>query len=147
MTKLEHTLEIRAPAEKVYDYIINPELFASGFPGNVEAKKRYEGEPKAGDIFDISGRVGGRNMKMTLKFSDLVLGERVVLEGVGGDFKSFRDTTILEKTEIGTRVIETWEYEPPYSILGKIFDAIKIRKDMENYLVEGHNKMKETLER
>ena len=123
-------------------------LFASGFPGNVEVKKSYEGGPKVRNIFDISGQVGGRNMKMTLKFSDLAPGERVVLEGVGGDlFKSFRDTTIHEKTEIGTRVIETWEYEPPYSILGKILDVIKIRKDMENYLVEGHNKMKETLEK
>jgi len=147
MTRLEHTIEIRASAEKVYDYSTNPEFFASGFPGNVEVKKSYEGEPKVGDIFDISGQVGGRNMKLTIKFSDLVPGERVVLEGVKGDFKSFRDTAIHEKTETGTRVIETWEYEPPYSILGKILDAIKIRKDMENYLVEGHNKMKETLER
>ncbi len=71
----------------------------------------------------------------------------VVLEGVGGDFKSFKDTAIYKKTEMCTEVIESWEYEPPYSILGKILDMVKIKKDMQKYLVDGHKKMKEVLEK
>ena len=147
MTRLEYSTEIGAPPEKVYDFITDVGNFAKFFPGKIEVKKNYEGNPKVGDTMDISGEVGGHRMKSNSKWTELVPGARAASVQVSGDMKSFMDTYVFEKTNTGTRVTETWEYEPPYSILGKILDAIKIRKDMENYLHESHRKAKEILEK
>jgi len=73
--------------------------------------------------------------------------ERAVLDAVEGDFKSFKAVGMNKKPEIGTEAFESWEYEPPYSILGKILDVLKIKKDMKNYLIDSHRQMKEVLEK
>lgn len=146
MARLVNETEIKAPLEKVYSDFLDMDSFASSFSGDIEVKKNYQGDPKVGDTFDLSGEVSGARIKSTTKFVEVVPNSRIVLEQVSGDFKSFRDTIVLEKTEDGTCVTETWEYKPPYSILGKILDAVRIRKDMEHYLTEGHRKARERLE-
>lgn len=138
--------EIKAPLEKVYGDFLDMDNFASSFSGDIQVKKNYQGDPKVGDTFDLSGEISGGRIKSTPKFVELVPNSRIVLEQVSGDFKSFRNTIVLEKTEDGTCVTETWEYKPPYSILGKILDAVRIRKDMKNSLTESHSKAKERLE-
>lgn len=147
MTRLEQSTEVRAPIERVHDFLVELDNFAAIFPGSVVTKKNFQGNPKVGDTYDISGDVAGQRLKATMRFIELVPNAMIVSEQVSGDFKSFRDTVIFEKTDGGTRLTETWEYEPPYSFLGKILDAVKIRREMENYLVEGHKQAKETLEK
>ena len=86
-------------------------------------------------------------MKTTLKFTEIVPNARVTQEQVNGDMKSYKDIIVLERTDGGTRVTETWEYKMPYSILGKVLDALKVRGDLENYLAEYHRKAKESIEK
>ena len=147
MTRLEYSIEIEAPPEKVYDFYTNVDNLAKLFPGKVEVKKNYEGNPKVGDTMDISGDLGGQKFKQNMKWTELVPSTRTVWAQVSGDMKSLIDTVSFEKTSTGTRVSEIWEYEPPYSFLGKILDALKMRKEMENYLTEGNRKAKEILEK
>lgn len=147
MTKLEHSVEIEAPIEEVYEFSVEIDNYAEIFPGRIEIIKNYEGNPKVGDTFNLSGEVAGRRLKETMRFVELVPNARIQLTHVDGDMKSFKSIVVLESTGPRTRVTETWEYEPPYSFLGQILDAVKIRKDLENYLVESHRKTKGLLER
>lgn len=147
MTRIENSTEIAATPEIVYDFFFDVDNFVSFFPGKVEIQKNYEGRPNIGDTFNLTGELAGQRMKSTLRYSDIVPNARVVLEQVNGDLKSFRQTIVFRKTNSGTLVTDTWEYEPPYSFLGRILDAVKMRKDLENYLVEGYRKAKESLEK
>lgn len=144
---MEHSVEIKATVDRVYQFVQDQEFWESAFSGDVKVKKNYKGDPKVGDTFEISGRVAGQRLKATMEFTELVPPSRIVLDLVKGDFKDFRDTVVLERASGGSRLTETWEYQPPYSILGQIIDAVKIRKDMEKYLNEGLAKMKEKIER
>lgn len=146
MTELEVSTVIEAPPERIYGFFSDIAHFSEAFPGILSIKKNYVGSAKVGSTADMSGEIAGHRMKARIEYAELVPSSRVVLKQVSGDFKRFRQTVVIEKQENGARVTETWEYQPPYSILGQILDRVKIRKDVENYLVEGHRRAKERLE-
>lgn len=147
MTRLEHSTEIKAPPEEVYSFFSNASHFPELFPGDIEVKKNYQGSPEAGDTFDMTGQVAGRRLNARVRHVEAVPNARIVLEQVSGDFKSFREIIVFGKTNAGTRATAIFEYDPPYSFLGQILDAVKIRRDLERYLVDGLKKAKERLER
>lgn len=147
MTKLQISAEIDAPIEQVYEFFLDVDNWALPLPGSLHVKKHYVGSPKVEDTFDAIGEVSRRRWKARLKFTELVPNSKIVCEQAKGDMRSSKDTLVFEKTGSGTYVTETWEYRAPYSFLGQIFDAVKIRKEMGNHLAKRHSKFKEKLER
>lgn len=147
MTRLEHSIEIEAPIERVYEFWLDPDIHTNFFPSNIQVQKHFNGKPRVGDTYDFSGELAGQGMKLTFKYIELEPNVKVVEERVKGDMKRFRDSIVLEKIDHGTRVTDTWEYELPYSVIGKVIDAVKARKELRNYLTEILRKAKESLEK
>ena len=145
MTSIEHVIEIDAPIEKVHEFLLDVEFFASSFPGNTVASKNYQGDPSAGDTFSISGLLSGVRMNGSFKFVE-VSPERLVISQISGDLAQFKIMSIRSKTESGTKIREVWEFEAPDSLQGAILDSANVKQDMENYLIENHKRLKKMLE-
>jgi len=61
--------------------------------------------------------------------------------------KKYESTDLFEPTEKGTKWTLVLEYELPYSLLGKIVDKLKARKDIEKSLDYSMKKTKELVEK
>ena len=62
---------------------------------------------------------------------EFVKNKRQTLQQKGGAMKKFLATDTFEPTNGGTKWTNIVEYELPYSLLGKIIDNLKVRKDMK----------------
>jgi len=61
--------------------------------------------------------------------------------------KKFDMLDLFEPADGGTKWTSIVEYELPYSLLGKLVDKLKVRKDMEKGADYQVNKTKELIEK
>ena len=62
-------------------------------------------------------------------------------------FLLFTRSFTLEPTTEGTKFMFEMEYELPYSVIGKIFNKLKVQKEMEEDVYEGLKNLKFILEK
>ena len=74
----------------------------------------------------------GRKMEWDGRIIEWVENGRVVWEATSGTPRKMRMKAVnrVEREEGGTRYSLEVEYEPPYSILGKIMDLIMIKRSL-----------------
>lgn len=67
-------------------------------------------------------------------------------EMVSGAFKQFKHEHIFEEHEQGTLMIDQFDYTSPYGVLGKIVDALFLKKYMTNLLITRNQSVKKFAE-
>ncbi len=60
--------------------------------------------------------------------------------------KHFQKTQLFEATAKGTKFAAIVECEMPYAILGKIMDALMVRRQMTSYFKGAYDRGKEVFE-
>ena len=151
MTKIEGSVEIKAPIEKVFSFISNPKNQEKMF---VDSKFKIEDismQPDGvGTKFRLSAFMGGRNVKPHWhEFTEFEEGRRIVsheVKGGGGAMKSEDLTFVLGTTDKGTKLTIITDYEFPYSVLGKLVDTLAFKKAFELLVEGGTRRTKEILE-
>lgn len=78
----------------------------------------------------------GITQHLTSKITDMDIPNSFVDEMVSGAFKSFKHQHIFKVQSEGTLMIDVFEYEAPFGILGKIFSALVLKKYMTKLLSE-----------
>jgi len=149
MTRIEKTIEIKAPVEKVFAFVTDIDNFAKTQPPEMETEilSRDEGPPRVGFTAKVRAKAGGQVWEVEDEITELVENERYYGRQKGGALKKFEHTDLFEPTEGGTKWTSIMEYELPYSLLGKIIDKLKVRKDMEKAMDYSVKKTKELLEK
>lgn len=149
MTRIEKTMEIKAPVEKVFAFVIELDNFVKTVPPEMEMEvlSRDEGPVRVGFTAKIRAKVGGNVFEVEDECTELVKNKRYSGRQKGGSMKKFEHTDLFEPTERGTKLTSIMEYELPYSLLGKIIDKLKVRKDMEKIMDFSMKKTKELLEK
>lgn len=126
MVKLEKTITINAPIEKVFDYIDDPTNLPDIWPSFVEAKD-VQRLPNGGTSFRWVYRMGGMHFEGTSEAIEYIANQRSVFKNKGGI-----DSTITWKflsEADGTNVIFAAEYIVPVPVLGKLAEAVIIKKN------------------
>lgn len=149
MGRVESSIEIEAPIEKVFVFLSNPKNQEKIF---VDADVKVEDVSKqpigVGTRYRISSVIAGR--KVGLHWHEFVEFEEnrrfVDHEVKGGSLKKEEMTFVFGTTDRGTKVTMTIDYEFPYSVLGKILDKLMVRKGFERFVKGGAQKAKEILE-
>jgi uncharacterized membrane protein len=72
--------------------------------------------------------------------------KRLSIRTIGASKFKWQGTDVLETTAKGTKLTSTIDYEPPYSVLGKILDKLMVHKDIEKGIERSLNDMKKALE-
>jgi len=149
MGRVESSVEIEAPIEKVFVYLSDPKNQEKIFvDSDFKIEDVSEQPAGVGTRFRISAVIGGRNVKPHWhEIVEFEQNHRIVDSEVkGGVFKREDLTFAFETTDRGTKLTIVEDYEFPYSVLGKLIDKLMARKGFELWIHSGAQKAKEILE-
>jgi uncharacterized protein YndB with AHSA1/START domain len=151
MGRVESSVEIEAPIEKVFVYLSNPKNQEKIFVDSEFKIEDVSEQPiGVGTKFHLTAVIGGRKVKQ--HWHEFVVFEenhRIVsheVKGGGGKLKSEDLTFVFETTDKGTKLTITEDYQFPYSVLGEVLDKLMGRKGFERFIKDGAQKAKEILE-
>ena len=148
MARIERSIVIEAPVEKVFAFVTDFDNFlkASSPEIKMEVLSRDEGPQKVGSTVKVRTKIGDQVWEVEVETTEFVKNKRHSVQQKGGALKKMVMTDTFEPTNGGTKWTNIVEYELPYSLLGKIIDNLKVRKDIEKSSDYYVNKTKELIE-
>ena len=145
MTKIEKSIEISAPLDKVFSLISwdrVPEYYDSIKKVEWISKPKMEVGATVHVLSDIAGAKGEWDAEITEHKNN----EKVSWRTTGGNMTIIYNAT-LDPVKAGTKLTTSFDYELPYSILGKLIDKLRVHKAMEKKSEKALKKMKEIAEK
>ena len=119
--KVQKSIEIAAPPDKIWPFLIEPEKILKWCITFL--KFEYTGEQRSGvgTTFYLEEKAGGPLMKLNFRITEWVENERVAFSMISGTFvKGYEQSWTVEATPSGSRFTFTEEVKLPYGIIGKI---------------------------
>lgn len=149
MTRIERSIVIEAPVEKVFAFVNDLDNFIKAQPSEMkmEVLSRDEGPQRVGFTVKTRVKIGDQVWEVEVETTEFVENERVSMRQTGGAMKKMLMTDTFEPADGGTKWTAIVEYELPYSLLGKLIDKLKFRKELEKSSDYYVNKMKELIEK
>ena len=145
MAKIEKSIEINAPPNKVFS-LVNwdrvPEYYDSIKKVEWTSKPKMEVGANVHVLSEIAGAKGEWDAEIT-EYRD---NEKVSWRTTGGNMTIIYNAT-LDPAKAGTKLTTSFDYELPYSVLGKLIDKLKVHKAMEKESEKALQKMKEIAEK
>jgi uncharacterized membrane protein len=143
LTRVVKSIEVKASPEKIWPLIQwdrTPEWYD-------DWKKDWtsEDENKVGSTVHIYVDAAGTKAELDYETTEIIENEKVAFRSIGKNFKAtgFHGLTPAEN---GTIVTIDATYELPYSVIGKLIDKLRFRKEMERSFEAGLKKLKEMME-
>ena len=126
MAKLERTITINAPVEKVFAYWTQPTNLPEIWPSLVEVKD-VQRLPNGGNRLQGVYRMAGMRFEVTSEDTEYVTNQRTVTKVEGGIEGTI--TWIFQPEDGGTRLITKWEYTVPIPLLGRLADTFIVKQN------------------
>ena len=126
MAKVEKTITINAPVEKVFSYVEEPTNLPEIWPSLVEAKD-VQRLPNGGTSFRWVYKMAGVRFEGTSEDTDYVANQRVVSKTKGGIESTV--TWTFQPEAGGTKVTYEAEYTVPIPLLGKLAEAFIVKQN------------------
>lgn len=120
MAKLERTITIQAPVEKVYEYMTEPTNLLEIWPSMVEVKD-VKHPDKVGGGFNWVYKMAGMRFEGSSEYTEIIPCEHVITKSVGGIPSTFVWT--YKPTDGKTQLTVQVEYTVPVPLLGKLAAA------------------------
>jgi len=124
MAKTVKTISIKAPVEKVFDYINEPTNLPEIWPSLVEIKD-VQKLPSGGTKERWVYKMAGICLEGTSESEDTVSNQRIVSKSKGGVEST--QTWMFQPEAGGTKVTFEVEYTVPIPVLGKLAEAIIVK--------------------
>jgi ligand-binding SRPBCC domain-containing protein len=127
--------------ERCFDLSVDVDVHQASVPGTAERAVggTTSGRMGLGDHVTWEARHLGKMRRLTSQITAFERPHRFVDEMVSGAFKSFRHDHIFEGTDDGTLMLDIFEYESPFGPLGRLADAVFLRRYM-TALLETRNR-------
>jgi len=134
--RVERSIEIAAPPEKIWPYLAEPEKILKWF--TLLKKFKYTGEKCSGvgTTFYYEEKSGPMLMKLHFKVIEWVENERLAFVLTSGMMKKDDQVWELESTPAGSRFNVTEEIEMPWGIIGKAMDNLFIGRGVAKHIEE-----------
>ena len=133
MTKVEKTIRINAPVEKIFSYISDPTNLPEFWPSLVETSD-VQTLPNGGHSNRWVYKMAGMRFEGTSEDVECVQNQRLVSKTKGGVEST--QTWAFHPETGGTKVTFTVEYTVPIPVLGKLTEAVIVRmNDQEGDIV------------
>jgi carbon monoxide dehydrogenase subunit G len=126
MAKLEKSVTIKAPVEKVFDFMDNPKNLVGIMPSMVEVKDARP-LPAGGYKFNWTYKMAGMHLKGASEATGWIKNRRNVTESRKGIQSKF--TWTYKPEAGGTKLTVEVEYTVPVPLLGKLAEAIIIKQN------------------
>ncbi len=145
MARIEKSAEINASPERIWsliDWDRVPEWYDSIKKVEWKSAKRMEVGATVHVLSEIAGVKGEWDAEIT-EFSE---NEKVSWRTIGGNPTIIYHAT-MNPTKNGYKVSTSFDYEMPYSILGKLIDKLRVHKTMEREAETALQRMKDAAEK
>ena len=135
---VQRSVEIKAPPEKIWPWLIEPEKIMKWF--TLLRKFEYTGEKRSGvgTTFYYEEKSGGQLLKMNYKVIEWEENSKIAFGVISGSLKKDDQVWSIERTPTGSRFTMFEDLEMPMGIIGKIIGALfgqmMIGKNMEKIL-------------
>jgi len=146
LTKVTKSIEIEASPEKVFALMLDAEKMNEITKGSLEGEITSKGPIGVGTTIHYVGKGGGQQAEFDMEITEFVKDKRLSNRTIGASKLKMTGTWTLEPTAKGTKLAVTYDYELPYSILGKIVDKLRVSKAMEKDTEKELSDIKKTLE-
>ena len=149
MGKVQASIVIRAPVEKVWSYYTDVDRLQDWVPGGNVVKFEWLSPPpkKVGSRFRISIRAAGKTSTWTAEMTEMVENKRGAYKLVEGDLKRYEESFEFEPVGEETRVTAKMEYELPYHFLGKLLDILVVNRSIRTDTQAMWERLKTNVER
>lgn len=124
MSKLSRSIHIKAPVEKVYNFLIEPNSLPEVWPSMVEVSNVHR-DPGGLHKFSWKYKMAGIIFDGKTEVVKVVPNQRVISESTGGISSKFDWTYHAEDNETTLEVVV--EYTIPIPVLGKFAEAIVVK--------------------
>jgi ligand-binding SRPBCC domain-containing protein len=147
MTKSTSTIEIQAPAEEVWAYMLS-EKMNDIWKDWTTITWTSDGPIAVGSTAHVVGVGRNTGAEWDVKVTELVKDQRMTMRAVGTKKRALNSTNsfILEPTAKGTKATYSIDYEMKYSVLGKLIDALVARRELEKADYKMLENLKKALE-
>jgi uncharacterized membrane protein len=148
VAKAEGSIVIHAPVDKVFRRIAQHDRCKDWLDFVSNANYNAEQRRGVGTSAHHWGQVMGRRMEWDGKIIEWVEDARIVWQATSGQPKKMQMRAInwAKKEDSGTRYGLEVEYQLPYSILGKVIDAIMMRRAIMRSIKNSLEKLKAVVE-
>jgi uncharacterized membrane protein len=126
MAKIEKTLVINAPIEKIFNYIADPANLPSIWP-SMEQIKEVVSLPSGGTSFKWVYKMAGMRIDGASDTVEFIANQRITTKSMSGIENTF--TWNFQPEAGGTRVNLRIEYTVPVPVLGKLAEVVIIRQN------------------
>jgi uncharacterized protein YndB with AHSA1/START domain len=121
--KVHRSVEIAAPPEKIWPFLIEPEKIVKWF--NLLQKFEYTGDKRngVGATFYYEEKSGGQLMKLNYKVTEWIENKKLAFSVTSGSLKKDDQIWSVEAVPSGSKFTMFEDLEMPMGILGKIIGA------------------------
>ncbi len=123
MARVEKSITINAPVEKVFEFV-RPDNLPEIWPSLVEVSNVQE-LPTGGYSWDWVYKMAGMRFTGASKHTEFVPNERTVSETTGGLEATI--TWLYEPEDGGTKFTTITDYKMPVSLLGKLAESFIVK--------------------
>lgn len=127
MKRLEKSVSIKAPIDKVFNYISDPTSAPEMMKSMLEVKDVDVKEGGVGTTFNWVYKMAGMKFSGESVVTEYVANKKLVMQSKGG-IKSTWDWTLEPKGD-GTQVTLVVEYDVPVPVLGKLAEAMVLKQN------------------
>jgi uncharacterized membrane protein len=126
MAKVEKTISINAPVEKVFDYLVEVTNLPEIWPSMVEVKD-VEQAPSGGSNFGWVYKMAGMRFEGTSETTEFIANQRTVTKSKGGLESTI--TFTFQPEAGGAKITFEAEYTVPIPLLGKLAEAVIVKQN------------------
>ena len=128
--------EIAAPIERVFDLARDIDFHqrSLAYTGERAIAGRTSGLIELGESVTWRARQFRLPFKMTSRVTEFDRPFRFVDEQAGGPFKRFRHEHRFEPRSSETLMVDEWEHEAPFGLLGRLVDRLVLERHMRGLL-------------
>lgn len=145
MAKIEKSIEINAPLNKVFS-LINWERVPEYYDSIKKVEWTSKPKMEVGATVHILSEIAGAKGEWDAEITEYKENEKVSWRTTSGNMTIIYNAT-LEAAKAGTKLTTSFDYELPYSILGKLIDKLRVHSAMEKESEKALQKMKEIAEK
>jgi uncharacterized membrane protein len=147
MGKLEYTIEVKAPLEKVFNFIADGTNSPKWHPTIRSVERISEGPLQVGSRLRVEAVLSGRRNVWDQEVVEFTPNRSFRDRLIAGSLRKFEDWANFEKTETGTQWTFGLDYELSGTIFYRILDILVVRRRIRQYHLEAMKRAKEILER
>lgn len=131
MERIEQRIVISAPIERVFHFHDDTRNLLRITPPSIKVSIETMGKPGLGYEVVLKVRQFGIfTMRWKVRITEYVPPALMSDEQVSGPFAYWKQTRRLREVDGGTELTDIVEYRPPFGVLGRIANALVIRRQV-----------------